>query len=99
MDDEFDLGGRLRALRQEAGLSQRALARRAGVSNAIISMIEQNQTSPSVGLLKRILAGLPLVAGARRQFGTARARWRPEPRLHGSASVYVVPGTPSGSWY
>mgnify|MGYP003678266775 CR=1 FL=1 len=60
MDDEFDLGGRLRALRQEAGLSQRALARRAGVSNAIISMIEQNQTSPSVGLLKRILAGLPL---------------------------------------
>ena len=35
--------------------------------------------------------GLSLVAGSRRQFGTARARWRPEPRLHGSASVCTVP--------
>ena len=35
--------------------------------------------------------GLSLVAGSWRQFDTARARWRPEPRLHGSASVCTVP--------
>ena len=42
------------------GLSQRELAKRAGVSNAIISLIEQNRTSPSVGSLKKVLSGLPM---------------------------------------
>jgi transcriptional regulator with XRE-family HTH domain len=57
---DFDLGGRLRAARLLQGLSQRELAKRAGVSNAIISLIEQNRTSPSVGSLKKVLAGLPM---------------------------------------
>ena len=57
---EFELGARLRAVRQLQGLSQRELAKRAGVSNAIISLIEQNRSSPSVGLLKKVLAGLPM---------------------------------------
>ena len=57
---DLDLGGRLRAVRQMQGLSQRELAKRAGVSNAIISLIEQNRTSPSVGLLKKVLAGVPM---------------------------------------
>ena len=48
---DFELGARLRAVRQLQGLSQRELAKRAGVSNAIISLIEQNRSSPSVGLL------------------------------------------------
>ncbi len=56
----FDLGQRLRALRLARGLSQRELAKRAGVSNAIISLIEQNRSSPSVGSLKKVLDGLPL---------------------------------------
>ena len=56
----FDLGQRLRALRLARGLSQRELAKRAGVSNAIISLIEQNRSSPSVGSLKKVLGGLPL---------------------------------------
>ncbi len=56
----FDLGARLRALREMHGLSQRELAKRAGVSNAIISLIEQNRNSPSVGSLKRVLDGLPI---------------------------------------
>lgn len=59
-DRDFDLGARLRQLRQQAGLSQRELAKRAGVSNAIISLIEQNRSSPSVGILKKVLDGLPL---------------------------------------
>ena len=56
----FDLGARLKALRESHDLSQRELAKRAGVSNAIISMIEQNRSSPSVGLLKKLLDGFPL---------------------------------------
>lgn len=56
----FDVGARLRVLREQRGLSQRELAKRAGVSNAIISLIEQNRTSPSVGSLKKVLDGLPV---------------------------------------
>lgn len=60
MRKDVDVGARLRALRVMHGLSQRELARRAGVSNAIISLIEQNRSSPSVGSLKKVLDGLPL---------------------------------------
>ena len=56
----FDLGSRLKSLREAHNLSQRELAKRAGVSNAIISMIEQNRSSPSVGMLKKLLDGFPL---------------------------------------
>lgn len=58
--DDVDIGRRLRALRLSHGLSQRALAKRAGVSNATISMIEANRASPSIAALKQILAGFPL---------------------------------------
>ena len=57
---DIDVGQRLRQLRLEAGLSQRALAKKAGVSNATISMVESNQVSPSVSALRQILAGFPL---------------------------------------
>ncbi|MFK4980020.1 helix-turn-helix domain-containing protein, partial [Klebsiella pneumoniae] len=56
----MDVGQRLRQLRLEAGLSQRALAKKAGVSNATISMVEANQVSPSISALKQILSGFPL---------------------------------------
>ena len=46
---------RVRQLRNAHGLSQRELARRAGVTNGAISMIEQNRVSPSVASLKKIL--------------------------------------------
>jgi transcriptional regulator with XRE-family HTH domain len=59
-DDLMDLGQRLRSLREAHSLSQRELAKRAGVSNAVISLIEQNKTSPSVGMLKKVLAGFPI---------------------------------------
>ncbi len=56
----FDLGTRLRAVREQYGLSQRELARRAGVTNGTISLIEQNKNSPSVASLKKVLDGIPL---------------------------------------
>lgn len=55
---DFDVGARLRAIRTERGLTQRQLAERGGVTNGMISMVEQNQTSPSVSSLKKILDGL-----------------------------------------
>lgn len=59
-DDDIDVGARLRALRQIYGLSQRELARRAGVTNGTISLIEMNQSSPQLASLKRILNAFPI---------------------------------------
>ena len=57
-DHGFDVGERLKALRKSKGLSQRKLARRSGVSNGTISLIEQNKISPSVASLKHLLSGM-----------------------------------------
>jgi transcriptional regulator with XRE-family HTH domain len=56
----IDVGARLRNVRVTFGLSQRALARRAGVTNGLISLIEQNRVSPSVSSLKKVLDGVPM---------------------------------------
>lgn len=47
-------------LRQSLGLSQRELARRAGVTNANLSMIEQDKVSPALFTLEKILQALAL---------------------------------------
>ena len=57
-DNDLDIGPRLRQWRLRLGLSQRELARRAGVSNATISMIEANRVNPSVSALKQVLSAL-----------------------------------------
>ncbi|MBI1207692.1 MAG: cupin domain-containing protein [Azospirillum sp.] len=57
---DLEVGERLRRLREGRGLSQRQLALRAGVTNGMISLIEQNRTSPSVALLRKILQGFPI---------------------------------------
>ncbi len=56
----IDVGARLRNARTALGLSQRELARRAGVTNGLISLIEQNRVSPSVSSLKKVLDGIPM---------------------------------------
>lgn len=56
----IDVGAHLRAVRQMYGLSQRELAKRAGVTNGMISLIEQNRVSPSVSSLKKVLDGIPM---------------------------------------
>ena len=56
---EFSVRERLRRIRETCGLSQRALAKRTGVANGLISMIELGRTSPSVATLKKILEGVP----------------------------------------
>jgi transcriptional regulator with XRE-family HTH domain len=56
----LDVGTHLKAVRQMYGLSQRELAKRAGVTNGLISLIEQNRVSPSVSSLKKVLDGIPM---------------------------------------
>ncbi len=57
-----DVGRRLRTVRAKLGLSQRSLARKAGVPSSTVSLIEGGRTNPSIGSLKRLLdaAGLSL---------------------------------------
>lgn len=56
----LDMGARLREIRERFGLSQRALALRAGVTNGMISLVEKNASSPSVATLKKILDVFPM---------------------------------------
>ena len=55
-----DIGARLQSIRRMVGLSQRELAKRAGVTNGMISLIEQNRVSPSISSLKKVLEGVPM---------------------------------------
>jgi transcriptional regulator with XRE-family HTH domain/mannose-6-phosphate isomerase-like protein (cupin superfamily) len=54
----FSLGLRLRHLRKERGLSQRALADVAALSPNAISLIERDEISPSVATLQRLAVAL-----------------------------------------
>ncbi|MGQ9370259.1 cupin domain-containing protein [Azospirillum sp. ST 5-10] len=58
--EDFDVGARLKQVREAHGLSQRGLAQRAGVTNGTISLIEQNRCSPSVSSLRKVLQGIPM---------------------------------------
>jgi transcriptional regulator with XRE-family HTH domain len=55
-----DIALRLQQVRQMYGLSQRELAKRAGVTNSSVSMIEQGRVSPSVSSLEKLLKGIPM---------------------------------------
>lgn len=56
----IDMGYRLKLIRERNGLSQRELAKRAGITNSNISMIEQGLVSPSINSLARVLSGIPM---------------------------------------
>ena len=58
--EDYELGQRLRAVREQSGVSQRALAKKTGVPNSTISLIESGKMNPSVGALRRILDGIPI---------------------------------------
>ncbi len=54
----FDLGGRIKAVRQKQGLSQKELAKRTGVTPSSVSQIEKNQIYPSIPALFRLAESL-----------------------------------------
>jgi transcriptional regulator with XRE-family HTH domain len=62
-------GQLLRATREQHGLSQTSLARRASTTPRQIGRIERGEISPSVGTLDRLLA----VMGERLELGAAAA--------------------------
>jgi transcriptional regulator with XRE-family HTH domain len=59
-DPSAGVGARLRYLRDMHGLSQRELARRAGLTHGTIGSIERDAISPSVGSLRKILDSFPM---------------------------------------
>ena len=55
------MGARLKArARRCTGFRSASSRKRAGVTNGLISLIEQNRVSPSVGSLKKVLDGVPM---------------------------------------
>ena len=58
METAFSLGDKLRHLRSERNISQRDLARLAGLSPNSISLIERDETSPSVATLQSLATAL-----------------------------------------
>ena len=54
------IGNRVRALREQMGLSLRDLGERAGVSAPMISQVERGETSPTLAVAQRIASGLDL---------------------------------------
>jgi len=58
-----DVGARLKKVREMHDLSQRQLAKRCGVSNAMICLVEKGKSRPSLGLLKNILEAFPISIG------------------------------------
>jgi transcriptional regulator with XRE-family HTH domain len=58
MKGRYSLGERLRAIRDERGLSQRELAQLSHVSANAISLIERDENSPSVATLQNLASAL-----------------------------------------
>ena len=58
MDINTLIACRVRALRDDLGLSLDALAKRSGVSRSNISLIERGESSPTAALLDKLAAGL-----------------------------------------
>jgi len=83
-DQRFGVGARLRAERERAGLGLRELARHVGVSASLVSQIEKDKVTPSVGTLYAIVTVLgismdALFGGAPNDGGTLVTRANPGP--------------------
>lgn len=77
-----DVRVRLRFIRMRKRMSQREVARRAGMTNATISLIELSRMSPSGGAFKRFLDGIPITLS---EFSRCRRAWSTK---HSGAVTY-----------
>ena len=64
--DNADIGSFIRRLRMQLGISQRELARMAGVSQSLIARIETGSINPRFETLRKILDALESVARSKR---------------------------------
>jgi transcriptional regulator with XRE-family HTH domain len=62
--EELDLGRKVRELREARGLSLKALAERAGVSESFVSQVERGVANPSVASLRRLAQALDASVGS-----------------------------------
>jgi len=60
LEQQIQIGPRVRALREAMDLSLRDLAERSGVSAPMLSQVERGETSPTLAVASRIAAGLEL---------------------------------------
>ena len=65
------IGARVRALRNEAGLTQAEIAEAAGITPESMSRIERGRLSPSTDLVTRLAAAIGVVPGALFERGPA----------------------------
>ncbi len=87
------IGERLREERKRAGLSQRNLAKRLGLSPSLISQLESGQTKPSVGTLYAIVSELGLSLDSVIRGEAMDAAWQEVTSpASGSGSPLVHPG-------
>src|SRR3546814_16914452 len=61
---DIDIGGRMRQVREKAGLSQPALASLAGIPTSTISLIDAKRLHTCGGALKPIPVAIPLARAA-----------------------------------
>jgi len=81
---ELPVGEELKRLRKEAGLTQRELARLAGVSQSLIARIESGTVDPRASTLRKILQAL---SSARRPWTVADVMHSPVITLDASEPV------------
>jgi transcriptional regulator with XRE-family HTH domain len=62
-DEQFLIGGGLRQARRRRGMTLRALAQAAGVTESFLSQVERDVASPSIASLRRIAVALGLSIG------------------------------------
>jgi DNA-binding XRE family transcriptional regulator len=94
-DTAADLGGRVRELRRERGLTLKALGSRAGLSHPFLSQLERGLARPSVGSVERIARalGVPVTA----LWSTRRSTpVRVAPADEGMVVPHAEPGAPGG---
>lgn len=93
MDNEVSVGARLRCLRRERHLSQKALAKQCGLSLNAISLTERDEISPNVATLQRLAAALGVQMGGffAGEFGADRQD-RPDRPDQQAGVIYVKAG-------
>ena len=63
MEDEYPIGGGLRQARRRRGMTLRAVADAAGVTESFLSQVERDVASPSIATLRRIAVALGMSIG------------------------------------
>jgi len=93
----IQIANRIRDMREQRNLSQRAVAEAAGVSAAALSQIEAGQTSPSVVTLEKLADGMGvsvaaffLDTGARSDMEIFSLEDRPGISLHGGSHLILL---------